>query len=455
MLPRPISMISTFIALQVFCIAGVVNAQHGDKPRPEAWNRLVHGGRFMDRILPAPIYKGLETDMWGTDAVKPRDIHNGIEDPAWSYWGGRPILESDGKYHMFVCRWREDNPRGCAGWPNSEIVHAVSERPTGPFAVKQVIGPGHFPEITRLNDGTYVVFYFHGCYTSKSINGPWEHHHKKEVGFPEATFGSMALREDGSVLMLDRVMRVWLKENGSDEFQMVSGRPVQPKNIPGRYEDPMVWRTEVQYHTIVNDWYGRTAYHLRSKDGVHWKGDPGEAYTIDCDVYEDGTKVRWYKYERPKILQDQYGRATHLYLAVIDVPKNEDLSKDNHSTKNIVLPLVVGRRLKILDSEKITAETTTIRLQINAEEGFDPNTDVKVDSLRFGSPEEVDFGRGCKPTRSEKSSKDLVVTFDAAGHGITDDNFAAKLIGKTTDGKLLFGYSRLPGVDYSPYVVGR
>jgi len=455
MLPRPIRMIPTCIALQVLCVAGVVNAQHGDKPRPEAWSGLAPGGRFMDRILPAPIYKGLETDTWGTDAVKPRDIHNGIEDPEWSYWGGRPILEPDGKYHLFVARWREDNPRGHGGWPASEIVHALSERPTGPFVVKQVIGPGHFPEITRLKDGNYVIYHFHGCYTSDGIDGPWIDHHKKDVGFPEATFGSMALREDGSVLMLDRIMRVWIKENGSDEFQRVNGRPVQPGKIPGRYEDPMVWRTDVQYHTIVNDWYGRTAYHLRSKDGVHWKGDPGEAYTIDFDDYEDGTKVRWYKYERPKILQDQYGRATHLYLAVIDVPKKEDLSKDNHSSKNIVLPLVVGRRLKILDNDKITADTKTIRLQITAEEDFDPNTDVKVDSLRFGAPEEVDFGRGCKPTHSEKSGTDLVVTFDAAGNGVTDDNFAAKLIGKTTDGKLLFGYSRLPGVDYSPYVVGR
>ena len=47
------------------------------------------------------------------------------------------------------------------------------------------------------------------------------------------------------------------------------------------------------------------------------------------------------------------------------------------------------------------------------------------------------------------------MTFDAAGNGITDDNFAAKLIGKTVRGKLLFGYSRLPGVDYSPYVIKR
>jgi hypothetical protein len=37
------------------------------------------------------------------------------------------------------------------------------------------------------------------------------------------------------------------------------------------------------------------------------------------------------------------------------------------------------------------------------------------------------------------------VTFEATGNGIADDNFAAKLIGKTTKGKLLFGYSRLPG----------
>jgi len=455
MLPGQIGTIAAFIALQMLCIASVVNAQHGDKLRPKAWESLIHGGRFMDRILPAPIYDKLTSDTWGADAVRPRDIHNGIEDPNWSYWGGRPILESDGKYHMFVARWREDNPRGHGGWPKSEIVQAVSDRPTGPFVVTQVLGPGHFPEIHRLPSGEYVVYYFHGCYSAKSLEGPWKRFTKQELGFEKATFGSLAIREDGSLLMLDRIMRVWIKENGSDEFQMVRGRPVQPKTIPGRYEDPMVWRTEVQYHTIVNDWYGRTAYHLRSKDGVHWKEDPGEAYTIDFDGYEDGTKVRWYKYERPKILQDQYGRATHLYLAVIDVPKKEDKSKDNHSSKNIVLPLVVGRRLKILNTDKIASDAKTIRLQITAEEGFNPHMDVDVDTLRFGAPEKVDFGHGCKPIKSEKSGKHLVVTFDAAGNGLTDDNFAAKLIGKTAKGKLLFGYSRLPGVDYSPYVIKR
>jgi hypothetical protein len=431
------------------------SAQHRDKPRPEAWEHLAFGGRFMDRILPAPIYEGLETDTWGTDNVRPRDIHNGIEDPAWSYWGGRPILEADGKYHLFVARWREDNPRGHAGWPDSEIVQAVSDRPTGPFTVTQVIGPGHFPEIHRLNDDEYVIYHFHGCYTAGSLQGPWKPLTKRELGFPKATFGSLAVREDGSLVMLDRIMRVWIKENGSDEFQMVRGRPVQPAKIPGSYEDPMIWRTEVQYHAIVNDWLGRTAYHFRSKDGVNWTMDPGEAYTIDFDGYVDGTKVGWYKYERPKVLQDQYGRATHLYLAVIDVPKKADLSKDDHSSKNIVLPLVVGRRLQILNTERITADTRTIRLRILAEEYFDPHSDVDIDSLRFGAPEKVDFGGGCKPLKSEKFGKDLLVTFDAVDNGFTDGNFAAKLIGKTARGELLLGYSRLPGVDYSPYVIER
>ncbi len=75
--------------------------------------------------------------------------------------------------------------------------------------------------------------------------------------------------------------------------------------------------------------------------------------------------------------------------------------------------------------------------------------------MRFGAPEEVDFGRGCKAIGSEKDGKDLVVTFDAAGHGITEENFAVKMLGKTRGGKLLFGYSRLPEVDYSPYVIKR
>jgi hypothetical protein len=53
----------------------------------------------------------------------------------------------------------------------------------------------------------------------------------------------------------------------------------------------------------------------------------------------------------------------------------------------------------------------------------------------------------------EKSGNDLIVTLDAAGNGIATDEFAPKLIGKTTSGSLLYGYARLPYIDYIKPIV--
>jgi hypothetical protein len=87
-------------------------------------------------------------------------------------------------------------------------------------------------------------------------------------------------------------------------------------------------------------------------------------------------------------------------------------------------------------------------VKIEAEGDFDPHTDMDIDSLRFGAPEQVNFGNGCKAIKTEASGKDLIVTFDAAGNGFTKDNFTAKLLGRTSTGKLLFGYARLPWLNY-------
>jgi len=412
--------------------------------QPQEWKKLVHGGQFMDRILPAPIYRELTTDTWGADTVKPRDIQNGIEDPGWSYWGGKPVLGPDNKYHWFGCRWPEDNPKGHLAWRRSVMVRAVSDRPTGPFIVEEEIAPGHFPEITQLKDGRWALFHLEGYYLSDTIFGPWTHVTQEEAGFPGIHMGSVCLREDGSLLMVDRSSRLWIKENDAEPFVRMTEHRVIPEHMPGKYEDPVVWRTEVQYHMIVNDWMGRIAYHMRSEDGIHWKTDPGKAYTVDVDSYEDGTKVGWFKYERPKVLQDQYGRATHVYFAVIDVTKRDDLSSDNHSSKNIALPLVVERRLQMLNTTRITGDTSEIRVKVLAEDGFDPHTDMEIESLRFGATEEVDYGRGSSVLRTEKTGKDLILVFDGKGNGITDGNFAGKLLGKTNEGKLLLGYTRLP-----------
>jgi hypothetical protein len=156
----------------------------------------------------------------------------------------------------------------------------------------------------------------------------------------------------------------------------------------------------------------------------------------------------WHKYERIKILQDEYGRAVQANFAVIDTAKDQDKGSDNHSSKNITIPLNPGLLLTILDKQPVTAATKTIRVKISAEKGFNPQTDIDLASLRFGASTEVNFGRGAKVKSSEKAGADLIVTFDAAGNGITPDEFAPKLIGRTLQGKLLYGYARLPYIDY-------
>jgi NADPH:quinone reductase-like Zn-dependent oxidoreductase len=66
-------------------------------------------------------------------------------------------------------------------------------------------------------------------------------------------------------------------------------------------------------------------------------------------------------------------------------------------------------------------------VKIEAEPGFDPHTDVDVDSLRFGASEEVNFGRGCQAIAAKEQGRDLLVSFDGSGNGIAKHNSAAKL----------------------------
>ena len=433
-------------------LSSCVHAQHEDVPRPAAWKDLAYGGRFMDRFEPMPLLGPRTQDTWGVDAVKPRDVLNGIEEAEWSYWGGNILQGKDNTYHLFVCRWREDHPKGHMAWPGSEVVRAVSKNRFGPYKVAEVIGPGHNPEAYQLKDGRYVCYVMGAYYLGPEIAGPWE---RKKFEFDPrdrkivANLSNLSFspREDGSYLMVNRGGGIWVSRDGLATWQQVTQGSTYPR-VKGRFEDPVVWRTEVQYHMIVNDWYGRIAYHLRSKNGVHWKVDPGEAYMPGIAVSEDGRKDEWYKYERIKMLLDDHRRAIQANFAVIDYSKWEDKPNDIHSSKNISIPLTPGRILTLLAKEPVTRDTEEIRVRIASEPDFNPHEDIELDSLRFGAPEEVDFGRGCRLLRTAKDGNDLMAVFSGKGNGFADHNFAGKLLGRTSEGELLFGYCRLPWVNY-------
>ena len=440
------------ISLTFFGYPNHSSAQTTDRPRPSEWSNLVFGGRFMDRFLPMHNQEKLTRDTWGADNVLPRFVDNGIENRKWSFWGGNIRQGEDGKYNLFVCGWLESSPKGHNEWPNSIVFHAVSDHSYGPFVVKDTIGKGHNPEIFKLKDGRYVLYVIDGYYLSDGLNGPWRYgkfeflnrDRKIIEGLSNLTF---AQREDGSYLMVCRGGGVWISETGLSPWNQITEKRIYPP-VDGRFEDPVVWRDNVQYNLIVNDWLGRIARYERSKDGINWKVESGEAYLPGVSVHEDGSVEGWWKYERLKIFQDQSGRAIQGNFAVIDVEKKLDKASDIHSSKNIAIPLTAGRLLTILDKKRIGAQTKTIRVKILAEKDFNPQTDIDQSSLRFGDPEEVNYGRGCKVLKSEKSGNDMVLTFNGEGNGIMEDEFAAKLLGKTTSGKLLFGYARLPGINF-------
>lgn len=442
-----------FISFIVFFMnVYVVSAQIIERARPANWNNLVFGGRFMDRFLPMPNLGGAPA-TWGTKGVRKRDTNNGIEDPKWSYWGGNVRLMKDGKCHLFVCRWPENSPKGHWDWPNSVVVHAVADNSCGPYKVVGEVGKGHNPEWYITLKGKYIIYVIDGYYVADDVNGPWKYKkfefntrdRKILDGLSNLTF---ARREDGSFVMIDRGGSVWISTDGLSAWNMVSDKTVYPTPESSLYEDPTIWKTPVQYHMVINDYIGRIACHLRSKDGVHWKADPGEAYTIDVAKHADGTKEEWFKLERFKVLQDKQGRAIQADFAVIDTLKHFDLPNDNHNSKHIAVPLRAPRLISIANKRPITNQTKEIVLRIKGEDGFDPNTDLDLQSLRFGAPEEVNYGRGSKVKSSKPDGKDALIIFDGAGNGVGDEDFAAKLIGRDKQEKLVFGYSRLPDVTY-------
>ena len=435
-------LLLTLPALAACCLVTVAQAQHGQSTYvvPEG---MVQGGQYIDRFLPMKPNAPLRSDVWGVDAVKPRDVANGIEDAQYSYWCTSVVKGPDGKYHNFVVRWPEDSPKGHMEWPRSDVVHAVSDSLTGPYEVVKEIGKGHNVSAYLAKDGTWILYIIDGCYRGPSLNGPWtrgtlefDTRGRRGVDMTNCTF---AQRSDGSYLMVNRTGEVWISKDGNQEpFRRVSNRSAYPPVRAARFEDPVVWRDDVQYNLIVNDWFGRAAYYLRSRDGQRWDWDQGLAYGPGIFRHEDGSVEDWHKIERPRVIQDERGRATHMLFAVIDDAKEVDKPNDHHSSKAIVVGISPPRTVIV------RRQGERFLVVLEADEGFDPVKDVDPSSLRFGAPSRVDFGRTGAPLSTEVRGPHLIAEFSAVDCGFQPSDRTAKLLARDRKGGLVFGYATLP-----------
>jgi len=438
--------VNRHVLVILMLLVGATHGQSGEVNTP-----FVRGGQFKDLILPMPIINGLESEgIWGNENVIPRDKDNGIEDNEWCYWGGNPIKGKDGNYHIAICRWPEST--GHMGWFESEVAHCVSDNPFGPYQItKTIVKKAHNPEVLKLPDGVFALHTMNNhVYTSERMPGPWKRIGRMSMdsrGFtPSNRMGSnltSEYRPDGSIVLMLKNGYIAISNTGIlGPYKMMSIHNYS--RATGYPEDPVIWRSRHQYHCVYNHAQDRRSAYMRSLDGVHWKNEYGLPYDASTTFYTDGTKNTWYKFERPKVVQDDLGRATHLSLAIMDVAKGADKGNDNHSSKNMVMSLVTEKAISIVGDSPITKGTKSIVLRIEAEKGFFPKKDLDIDSLRFGSDSVVNHGGGCTAKSTQVVGKDLFVTFTGQ-HGLTHLDFDFKLIGKTKNGDLVFGYALLPG----------
>jgi hypothetical protein len=203
-----------------------------------------------------------------------------------------------------------------------------------------------------MPDGRYAVVVSEtrpgDVFVSKSLDGPWEYLGSIQVdanGFTKpkrASNMSIMVRPDGDYMIVPRSGQILISKDGILGPYKIQGPPVYPKvaGLPLRnLEDPVVWYSGGLYHIVVNGWSDRKAYHITSKDGITDWTFRGLAYdpTRDFVRYTDGTVNRWDKLERPGVVIEN-GHVTHMTLAVLDVPKNEEKGNDTHGSKIIVIP---------------------------------------------------------------------------------------------------------------------
>lgn len=105
-------------------------------------------------------------------------------------WGSSIVKGDDGKYHMFVSRFPKKLPFHPGWMVASEIVHAVSDIPQGPYRFSDIALPArgaqywdgrstHNPRILKQNGKYYLIYmgsthpFAEPTYAQLTLDSPW------------------------------------------------------------------------------------------------------------------------------------------------------------------------------------------------------------------------------------------------------------------------------------------
>lgn len=305
----------------------------------------------------------------------------------WYAWCPSVLKDEAGTYHLFHSRWPKAL-RFTSWLTHSEIVHAVADRPEGPYRELEVVIPSagadrngwftaHNPKIKKFNDKYCLYFcqtrgdsfaedgeakrietaktgYKHPLWmqearpnqrtfvaVANSLNGPWEISEEPIIQ-PAKTIVTLTVNPavcqgpGGTYFMIIKGDKPNESHFVRNQALATAPRPEGPWTIQDKpviddldTEDASIW-----YDQTRNRFYA--VFHAKgfigmmtSHDGYTWEKATQYVLTPKEIPFDDGTIWKPDRMERPFVLTDGQGRPRMLFVAC----KKGDMSTD------IALPL--------------------------------------------------------------------------------------------------------------------
>ena len=276
-----------------------------------------------------------------------------FESEGYWVWGSSVVEGDDGKYHMFVSRFPKSLPFHPGWMVASEIVHAVSDCPEGPYTFSDVALPArgaqywdgrstHNPRILKYQGKYYLIYMGSthpfedptmdeltldskwcivgrsnkriGLAVSDSPYGPWTRMDKPILDTEPDTFYSYltsnpspVIQEDGSVMMLFKGRAY----TGNGTYSGMAFGIAYAPTIEGPYtvmndrqpimqmkdgtddlmEDPFFWKDGKGYHLIYKDHRGKFTGEIGG--GVMAHSDNGIDWHLDKSPKAYSRTVEW------------------------------------------------------------------------------------------------------------------------------------------------------------------
>lgn len=320
------------------------------------------------------------------ERILPTEEKFGFHQEDYWTWCGSVIKGEDNKYHMFASRWPKKLSFEIYWLTNSEIVHAVSDKPEGPFQFSDVVlAPRgeqywdgkmtHNPAIRKIGK-TYLLYYTGTTYkgdmpdenhlitansekkldahqheriglaTATSPYGPWTRSDKPILDVVPNSWEQYLVAnpspfvfEDGRVMLYYKgveklkthAIGLAIADNWAGPYKRISDKPFE---MGIGAEDPTIWFENGKFHALMLDhdrkFSEKEIYYAQSKDGLKWTVENNPVAITKNIKLKNGDISIHGAMERPSVLIEN-GVATHAFFAT----KN----KDNTHSWNMSVPL--------------------------------------------------------------------------------------------------------------------